>query len=127
MFVEANDPEYIQLQEENIRRKIAHEFEQKLRKPLVLSTCITTSLSTSSTSFLDTQEVAPVTPATLLNYKQNKLVMKPKRKLCKKSTVIAKSGYAAFRYDQDLSRKSWEAVHPKPMEVSEPSTSASKD
>ena len=35
MFLEAHDPEYIQLQEENIQRRSTHQPVQKLRKPLV--------------------------------------------------------------------------------------------
>ena len=35
MFVEVCDPEYIQLEEENLHHKIAHQPVQKLRKPLI--------------------------------------------------------------------------------------------
>ena len=109
-FLEKHDPEYMQLEEDNRQRMMRHEPVEELRKPLVsehmyhdifvtefnihfgyprsdsCSTCDGLKVQIEAATEAD----KPPLQTTLQQHHQ-----------------LAEEGYQAFRYDRELSKKSW--------------------
>ena len=112
MFLEAHDPEYIQIQEDNVQRRIAHQPVEKLRKPLV-SEHLYHDIFVSEFNIhfgyprSDTCDVCDS-----LKLQMEQASESEKAALQKKHEdhlALAKCGYDTLCYDQNLSKESWEA------------------
>ena len=119
-FLQTHDPEYLVLQEANLQRKISHQPLEVLRKPLVsehfyhdlfvnefnihfgyprtdtCSTCDGLQVKISS-------ETSPT--------KKQKL-----EEQLEDHKTLAQEGYDSFRFDQQLSRRSWSELEDQSTE-----------
>ena len=113
-FLQCHDPEYIQLQEENQQRRIRHEPVQKIRSPLV-------SEHMYHDIFVGEFNIHFGYPRsdTCGTCDELKLQIEQASSDSEKASLekkhadhltLAKAGYDTLRYDQELSKKSWEAA-----------------
>lgn len=122
MFLEAHEPEYIQMQEMNIQHRNAHQPVEKLWKPLV-SEHLYHDIFISDFNF----HLGYPQSDTCDTYDSLKLQMEQtceaeKAALQKQHDdhlALAKCGYDTLHYDQNLSKQSWEA-QTQPCHSSDP-------
>ena len=111
-FLEQYDPEYLQLEEENRKLRIAHKPIKKLRKPFVTEHLYhdifvsefnihfgyprTDTCSTCDRLSVTIDVTPPGEERTLLE------------KELSKHQQLSQNGYDSLRYDRQLSRSSWE-------------------
>ena len=112
MFLETHDPEYIQMEQSNIQRRIVHEPAEKLRKPFVSEHLYhdifvtefnihfgyprSDTCDTCDSLKLQIDQASEPEKATLQQEHEDHL-------------ALAKCGYSTLCYDQNLSNQSWKA------------------
>lgn len=113
MFLEAHDPEYVQMQEDNLQRRIAHQSVEKLRKPLVSEHLYHDIFVTEFNIHFGYPRSDTCDTCDSLKLQIEQAVESEKAALQKKHEdhlAFAKCGYQTLCYDQNLSKQSWEAL-----------------
>lgn len=106
-FLEKHDADYMVLEEENRKRVLAHEPIQKLRKPLI-------SEHMYHDIFVTDYNIHFGYPRTDIGSTCDNLTMQIQTASAEQKVVLQESLkahqqlYSAFKYDRQLSRKSWE-------------------
>ena len=115
MFLEAHDPEYIQMEENNIKRRIAHEPVEKFRKSLVSEHLYHDIFVTEFNIHFGYPRSDTCDNCDSLKLQIEQAEDPEKAALQKKyedHLALAKCGYDTLRYDQNLSKQSWEVKIP---------------
>ncbi len=109
-FLEIHDSEYIELEEENLRRKMSHEPALKLRKPIVSQHFYHDLFVSEFNIHFGYPRTDTCSTCDSLQVKINEAVDGERQVLEQKledHKSFAQMGYNAFHEDQELSKESW--------------------
>ena len=113
-FLQIHDPEYIQLEEENLRRKVSHQPLQKLRKPLASEHFYHDIFVTEFNIHFGIPRTDTCSTCDSLKLQIDQATTDSERALLEQQhsdhLSLAKAGYDTFRYDPEMSKKSWEVI-----------------
>ena len=114
MFLEAHDPEYIQLQEDNLQRRIAHQSVQKLRKPLVSEHLYHDIFVNEFNIHFGHPRSDTCDTCDSLKLQIDQAVDESEKAALQKKQedhlAFANCGYKTLCHDQNLSKQSWKAL-----------------
>lgn len=109
-FLQKYDPEFIKLEETNRKRILAHEAIEKLRKPLITEHMYHDIFVTEYNIYFGYPRSDSCSTCDSLTIQIESASESEKPKLQESLQAhqqLAEEGYHAFRYDRDLSYKSW--------------------
>ena len=123
MFLEAHDPEYIQIQEDDVQRRIAHQPVEKLQKPLVSEHLYHDIFVSEFNIHFGYPRSDTCDTCDSLKLQIEQAAESEKAALQKKHEdhlAFAKCGYETLGYDQNLSKQSWEGFRSQEPQPSDP-------
>ena len=109
-FLEKYDPDYIQLEEENRQLKMSHKPTQKLRKPLITEHLYHDILVTDFNIHFGYPRTDTCSTCDSLRIKIEAAPEVGRMELeeeLRQHQQLAQDGYDTFRYDRQLSKRSW--------------------
>ena len=113
-FLQCHDPEYLQLEQENQQRRMCHEPTQKVRKPLVSEHMYHDIFIGEFNIHFGYPKSDTCGTCDGLKIQLQQASSESERATLQKEheahLSLAEAGYDALRYDQQLSKKSWEVV-----------------
>ena len=113
-FLEKHDPEYVRLEGENRQHQIAHQPVQPLRKPLVTEHFYHDIFLTEFNIHFGYPRSDTCGTCDSLNLQIDEATSDSQKLQLEKDLEahqkIAQEGYDAFRYDRELSKRSWKAA-----------------